>query len=315
MKTRTMLSLGLAAVVALAIAGESADDPDPVLQELMRLEDGAMERWRQGDPMGWAEIAAPEVTYVDPGLTRPIVGHEAYTQYLEPLKGKISYGGSEYARPKAPVYGDVAVLTYNYRGTTRKPDGTVERYAPWNTTEVYARLEGEWKIIHTHWSYLEAQLPDRIEVPVPVEASPTAPAGVLAELLAVESATMERYRKGDATAFCAISVPAVTYFDPSTPRRLDGLVELKEHMTRQADPTRYHVVEILEPRAQVHGETAVLFYRFLVTTLRPDGSVAGRQAWNHTEVFIKKHGQWRIVHTHRSRIGGRPAPGSASEAG
>jgi len=315
MKTPAMLSLGLTAALALAAAGESADDPDPVLQELMRLEDGAMERWRQGDPMGWAEIAAPEVTYVDPGLFRPIVGHEAYTKYLEPLKGKIVYGGSEYTRPKAAVYGDVAVLTYNYRGTTRKPDGTLERYAPWNTTEVYARLEGQWRIIHTHWSYLEAQVPEPVEVPVPVTASPAAPAGVLAELMKVESAAMERYRKGDATAFCAISLPAVTYFDPSTPRRLDGLAEVTAHVGQPAAETTYDVMDFLEPRVQVHGDTAVLFYRFLSTTLRPDGSVAGRRAWNCTEVFTRADGQWRIVHTHWSRIGGRPAPGSASEAG
>jgi hypothetical protein len=63
----------------------------------MRLENGAMERWRRGDPIGWTEIAAPEVTYIDPGLTRPIVGHEEYTRYLEALRGKILYDGSEAA--------------------------------------------------------------------------------------------------------------------------------------------------------------------------------------------------------------------------
>mgnify|MGYP003596214536 CR=1 FL=1 len=127
-------------------------DVAAVLAELMRVEDGAMERWRQGDPMGWTEIAAPEVSYVDPSLTEPVVGHESYTRYMESLAGKIFYGASHYARPHAAVHGEVAILTFNYQGSTCKTDGSIQRYALWNTTEVYARLEGEWKIIHSHWS-------------------------------------------------------------------------------------------------------------------------------------------------------------------
>ncbi len=37
--------------------------------------------------MAWAELSAPEVTYVDQNLTKPIVGREAYTRLLEQLKG------------------------------------------------------------------------------------------------------------------------------------------------------------------------------------------------------------------------------------
>jgi ketosteroid isomerase-like protein len=306
MPLRGMLPLGLAATLALAAAGDAADDP--ATAELMRLENGAMERWRRGDPMGWTEIAAPEVTYVDPGLTRPIAGLEEYTRYLEALKGKILYDGSDFMQPKAAVYGDVAILTFNYRGHTKKADGSVEWNAPWNTTEVYARQDGRWKIIHTHWSYVRHVAPDRVEVPVPAGRVQQPPAGVLGELMKLESAAMERYRKGDVLAFSEISLPSVTYFDSGTPRRLDGLTALKEEMTRQAGQTSYDVMEFIEPIAQVHGDTAVLFYRFFSTTLRPDGSVAHRQAWNCSEVFTKANDQWRIAHTHWSLIGGRPAP-------
>ena len=41
---------------------------------ILSLENGAMERWRKGDPWGWAEISAEDVTYFDPNLTKPIVG-------------------------------------------------------------------------------------------------------------------------------------------------------------------------------------------------------------------------------------------------
>jgi ketosteroid isomerase-like protein len=183
--------------LAAAPAGGAADEPGAVERELMRLENGAMERWRKGDPMGWAEIAAPEVTYVDPGLPKPIVGLEAYSRYLGELKGKILYDGSEFVRPKVAVYGDMAVLTFNYQATTRQADGTEKRHAPWNTTEIYARLGGAWKIIHTHWSYINHVLPDQVEIPLPVELQDKADEGVAGELLALERAAMLRWRRGD----------------------------------------------------------------------------------------------------------------------
>jgi len=57
------------------------------------------------------EISAEDVTYIDPGLTAPIVGRDAYIQYLTPLKGKYSTTPRKYVDPKVAVYGDTAVLT------------------------------------------------------------------------------------------------------------------------------------------------------------------------------------------------------------
>jgi ketosteroid isomerase-like protein len=312
MRLSMTLSAGCACALVAAVACRAADEPSAVERELMKLEDGAMERWRNGDPMGWAEIAAPEVTYIDPGLTKPVVGLEEYSHYLEALKGKIHYQGSEYRHPKAAVYGDVAVLTYNYQATDQESDGTTKRYPAWNTTEVYARLSGAWKIIHTHWAHIRHVAPDRVEVPVPVTRVPDTKATVFAELMRLETDAMERYRKGDPFGFTDISIPAVTYFDSRTLSRVDGLAALKAEMAQRAGKIHYDVMDFVEPIVQVHGDTAVLFYRFFSTSLRPDGAVTERTAWNCTEVFAKVGGKWRIVHTQWSLIGGRPEQGTAS---
>jgi hypothetical protein len=39
-------------------------------ETILSKEKAAMERWRYGDPLGWAEISADEVTYIDPGLVQ-----------------------------------------------------------------------------------------------------------------------------------------------------------------------------------------------------------------------------------------------------
>jgi ketosteroid isomerase-like protein len=127
---------------------------------IFRLEDGAMEQWRQGNPMRWAEISADEISYIDPNLVSPIIGIEAYRKYLRGLIGKISYDASEYVKPRVALYGNAAVLTYNYHSLCRGENGALKRTSFWNTTEVYGMREGRWKIVHSHWSYIEGKRAD-----------------------------------------------------------------------------------------------------------------------------------------------------------
>jgi len=272
---------------------------------ILDLEKEAMERWQNGDPMKWAEISAEEITYVDPGITKPVVGIADYVKYLKGLEGKVRYQISEFIDPKISRYGDLAVLTYNYRSAVSGEDGSVAGQTKWNTTEVYCFRKGEWKIIHTHWSYLKHKLPDHTDVPVSVSRSAKPYPGVLGEIMALESAAMERWRRGDPYGFADLSAPDVTYFDTGTPKRLDGLEALKAEYAKRAGKIHYDVMDFIDPRIQVHGDAAVLTYRFLSTSLNPDGSIRSRTPWNCTEVFAKIDGSWKIVHTHWSYINGR----------
>jgi hypothetical protein len=47
---------------------------DGVLGELMRLESAAMARWDRGDPWGFIELSASQVTYFDTGTPQRING-------------------------------------------------------------------------------------------------------------------------------------------------------------------------------------------------------------------------------------------------
>jgi hypothetical protein len=74
-----------AGLVAWALSGERQMIPgvaQAVVETVLAREKAAMERWRHGDPMGWADISADDVTYVDPDLTEPIRGLVAYRDYL-----------------------------------------------------------------------------------------------------------------------------------------------------------------------------------------------------------------------------------------
>jgi ketosteroid isomerase-like protein len=273
-------------------------------EEILSLEKGAMERWRKGDPLGWAEISAEEISYVDPGLSAPILGLEAYRAYLKELEGKVNYQGSEFLNPRTVVAGEAALLSYNYRSTAYLPDGTVADQTPWNTTEVYFRHAGRWQIVHTHWSFVNQRLPGSVELPLPVQPWPGRYEGVLGELMALEARAMLRWRRGDPGGFLEISDPEVTYFDTGTPQRIDGLEALKAEYAPRTGKIHFDVMDFVDPRVHVCGDLAVLAYRFLSTWLDPDGSVARRTPWNCTEVFVRRADTWRIVHTHWSYLRG-----------
>jgi ketosteroid isomerase-like protein len=58
---------------------------------------------------------------------------------------------AEMANPKVQVYGDTAILTYNYVGTTRDKDGKVEASAA-KSTRVYAKVNGAWQLVHANFA-------------------------------------------------------------------------------------------------------------------------------------------------------------------
>jgi ketosteroid isomerase-like protein len=271
---------------------------------ILSLEKSAMERWRQGDPWGWAEISAEDVIYMEPGLTKPIIGLEEYKAYLGQLEEKVSYQGSEFIDPKVVIIGDAAVLSYNYRSTVNLPAAVPADKTLWNTTEVYFRRDNHWKIVHTHWSYVKQKLPKSLEVPIPVELVHQKYEGILGEVMACESVAMERWRKGDPWGFIELYAPDITYFDTGTPQRINGLAAMRAELVQREGKIHYDVMEFIAPRIQVQGTVAVLTYRFFDTHLNPDGSIANRTPWNSSYVYARIDGKWRIIHNHWSFIKG-----------
>jgi hypothetical protein len=267
---------------------------------IFNLENAAMERWRNGDPMGFVEISVENICYVDPGQVKPIVGLQDYRNYMQQLVGQIHYQLSEFIDPKVVEVGEAALLTYNYRSTVLTPDGAVSTQTPWNCTEVYYHRQ----IVHNHWSFIRHRVPEVVEIPLTVRPGPLRFEGVLGELMALESAAMERWRKGDPWGFIELSAPEVTYFDTGTPQRINGLDALTAAYRQREGKIFYEVMDFVDPCVQVYGELAVLFYRFFSTRLNPDGSVAFRVPWNCTEVFQHLEGSWKIIHTHWSHIRG-----------
>ena len=125
---------------------------------IIAMERAALDRWGRGDPQGYLEIMAPEVTYFDPVQERRVDGLRALTTMLESWTGKIQVDRYDMVSPMVQQHGDAALLTFNLVSYRRGADGTEQAIAHWNSTEVYARLGAGWRIIHSHWSFVKPEL-------------------------------------------------------------------------------------------------------------------------------------------------------------
>jgi ketosteroid isomerase-like protein len=57
---------------------------------------------------------------------------------------------SEMANPKVQLYGDVAILSYNYVGLTQGKDGKIEPSRA-KSTRVYVKQGGHWMLVHANF--------------------------------------------------------------------------------------------------------------------------------------------------------------------
>jgi ketosteroid isomerase-like protein len=152
-KLRGLPSLAVLVIAAACEGGPAQFNPDTIIA----LERAALDRWGRGDPQGYLESYAPEITYFDPAAERRIDGLPALQALYQPLAGKIRIDRYEMIDPKVQQDGNVAVLSYNLVSHAKRPNGE-SIVVRWNSTAVYRQISGHWKMIHSHWSFTKPEL-------------------------------------------------------------------------------------------------------------------------------------------------------------
>ena len=120
-------------------------------EAILAQERKALDRWSAGDPEGYVQTAADDVTYVDfIGAQIRVDGIDALRDYLSGIEGQYPAHTYEVVNPRVQVYGDVGILTQHYYPTSL--DG--EPMGASKATCVYRRSDGAWHLVHAHWSLL-----------------------------------------------------------------------------------------------------------------------------------------------------------------
>ncbi|MBP6786577.1 MAG: nuclear transport factor 2 family protein [Candidatus Promineofilum sp.] len=83
------------------------------------------------------------------------------------------------------------------------------------------------------------------------------------------------------------------------PHRQDGLdfhyFMIEHAWAGTADDLRF---DLLEPRLQQYGDTAVVSYTFMLTMAGEDG--ISHALHNESRVLVRRDGAWQVVHVHKS---------------
>lgn len=125
-------------------------DTKEVKATIIALEKQALEQWNNGNPDGFIELSSEDVVYFDPVLKKQLVGKKALKDYYNPIRGKNKTDSHQMVNSVVQLLSDVAVLSFHYEAYK---DSMIIKM---NCTEVY-RLDSsnQWKIIHTHWSFVQ----------------------------------------------------------------------------------------------------------------------------------------------------------------
>lgn len=121
---------------------------------IIALERAALDRWGKGDPEGYLQLYAPDVTYFDPMQEGRVNGAAAMRALYGSIAGKVKVDSFKMIEPRVQLRDDVALLTFNLASHAHSPSGD-PIVVRWNSTEVYARSNGKWSIIHSHWSFIK----------------------------------------------------------------------------------------------------------------------------------------------------------------
>src|ERR1700745_3215989 len=113
--------------------------------KIIALECAALDRWGKGDPGGYLENYASEITYFDPVAHHRIDGLDAMKAYYEPLTGKIRVDPYDMRGARVQAWGETAVLTFQLISYGKTAGGTEIVLARWNSSAVYRQTAAGWK--------------------------------------------------------------------------------------------------------------------------------------------------------------------------
>lgn len=129
-----------------------------ISHEVLDLERSLNERWSAGDSRGYLDNYHEDISYFDPVVEKLLVGRDAVVAHLEKIYQNPHIVRSEYLNPHviASEVGDLAVLGYNLRTYVAGDNGGETLLRAWNATEVYRKIAGAWRIVHSNWAITQS---------------------------------------------------------------------------------------------------------------------------------------------------------------
>lgn len=93
-----------------------------------------------------------------------------------------------------------------------------------------------------------------------------------------------------------------TEFNGSTPFLFVGKDQnVNFYKAAEADGSKTLVADMVNPKVQVYGDTAILSYNYIGTLQAKDGKTTPSNA-KSTRVYVRQGGKWMLVHAHFTTV-------------
>ncbi len=143
-----------AATVSLSVPAWAADNPR-VAAEIMAMARAQWAADMAGQPAA-QQMASIADDYTEFNADYPTrIDGKAMALRMTEIAPDTKTVFADMQNPKVQVYGDTAILTYNYAGMTRGADGKIKP-ATAKSTRVYARTSGHWMMVHANFAPVQA---------------------------------------------------------------------------------------------------------------------------------------------------------------
>lgn len=155
MSTHRMLT-GLLIVVCLAAGAQTvAQQAAPgkgAEEEVTRITKAQWAAETAKDAAGAMKNVAADYTEFNSDYSTRVEGKDLNTRFVEAgIKASGKLLVAEMLNAKVQVYGDTAILSYNFAGVSQDKDGKNEPIRA-KSTRVYVKQGGEWMMVHANFA-------------------------------------------------------------------------------------------------------------------------------------------------------------------
>lgn len=152
MRFRTIFLALLLTVIAISLGlTQSGSSSQQVGDEVIAIVKAQWAADAQKNVTESMKNIADDYTEFNADFSTRVEGKAITTKFTEATnKGVNQTVAAEMLNPKVQVYGDVAILSYNYAGMTKDKDGMVKPSKA-KSTRVYAKMGGKWMLVHANF--------------------------------------------------------------------------------------------------------------------------------------------------------------------
>lgn len=127
-----------------------------IANEIIALEKAALDKYYKGDMSGFLNLWSKDnFTYFDANTVVRIDKYEEVADFLNKyIAGKMKADSYEFVSPRVQFGADMAVLTYQLHADTT----LIEMH--YNVIEIFQKVDGAWKVIHSTWDLITPFSPD-----------------------------------------------------------------------------------------------------------------------------------------------------------